>query len=160
MAVPESKRGRPYRDGAICAVEVCEKVVDRRGLCRGHYMRFLRFGDPGETPLAPRNKALRTCVVDRCTDTRIRARGLCHKHYMRDIRGAEMQCDKTALPGFKKIRQELGLSSREFARIAGIPGHSIIWRIETGKKISHRNVAKVVAAIARIQKIRRKVGAA
>lgn len=48
-------RGRTLRGGIdvakdICSIPNCEKPVEARGWCRGHYMRWNRYGDPeGQT---------------------------------------------------------------------------------------------------------------
>lgn len=67
-----------------CGLDGCEKPVHSQGLCRSHYMRLWRWGDPERTKEAAPPKG---CSEPGC-EGKHAARGLCFKHYhMRRNRG-------------------------------------------------------------------------
>lgn len=65
----------------VCTVEGCTRVVVARGMCRRHYARVRRTGDPGPAGLKrlPDNT---TCTVDGC-DKPNEANGYCTMHRWR-----------------------------------------------------------------------------
>lgn len=62
-----------------CTVEGCGRPNDARGLCRMHYKRWKKHGDPLVTIRVPQGE---TCTVDGC-ETRPVAHGLCQTHLAR-----------------------------------------------------------------------------
>lgn len=70
---------------ATCSILDCGRSVNARGVCKRHYYRLSRYGDPlgvpaVRTPRPPKPKA--ACSIDEC-DVVVYARGLCEKHYAR-----------------------------------------------------------------------------
>lgn len=64
----------------ICSVDDCgNDGVVAHGLCRKHYTRLNRHGDPLKK-LASRDGG--ACSLDGC-DAKVKARGFCSKHYQR-----------------------------------------------------------------------------
>lgn len=75
----------------------CDRPVNARGLCKRHYYRWSRYGDPLGTP-PPRipnpRRAKIPCSVDGC-DGDYYAHELCEAHYARQRRHGGLQ-DKRA----------------------------------------------------------------
>ncbi len=67
-----------------CTVEECREDVVGRGLCRKHYMRWQRWGNPEE----PDHRSMRDrnrCSVEGC-DEQAHGSGLCSTHYRQRAR--------------------------------------------------------------------------
>lgn len=75
-------RGR--YDGLTCSAVDCDGEVKAHGLCKRHYARLRRHGDPEHQRVAA------TCSVDGC-DIVAHAKGLCTKHYYRDLRTGSLE---------------------------------------------------------------------
>lgn len=74
--------------------------MNARGLCKRHYYRFSRYGDPLGQPAerAPRSKKARArCTIDGCSGEQY-AHGWCENHYARWRRHGALH-DKRALVG-------------------------------------------------------------
>lgn len=72
------------RKATVCSVEGCERAgYITRGLCKTHYARLLRHGDPGAAELQHiiSVKGL-TCSVESCYSP-VASKGLCCAHYKR-----------------------------------------------------------------------------
>lgn len=66
-----------------CTIDGCEKSVRCRGLCKNHYDRLLKHGDPlggGPDHQPPPDDGM--CTIDGCENEHY-ARGWCNKHYLR-----------------------------------------------------------------------------
>lgn len=63
----------------ICSIANCGKVHDSKGLCRHHYNKLWRYGDPLKEFPKPERKP---CSIEGCKDS-ARQRGWCGKHYQR-----------------------------------------------------------------------------
>lgn len=67
-----------------CSVDGCTKPVNARELCKAHYYRLNRYGDPlarrKSEPRPPRPK--KTCSIDGC-DLEHYGKGWCENHYAR-----------------------------------------------------------------------------
>lgn len=73
---------------ATCSVAGCDRDVNARGLCKAHYYRWSRYGDPLGTPLprAPRPRKVKPpCTIDGCARPQY-GRGWCENHYARHRR--------------------------------------------------------------------------
>lgn len=71
--------------GMVCSVPDCGRPVNARGLCKRHYYRFSRYGDPLGTPppRAPKPpKPKLPCTIEGC-DLPQYGRGWCENHYAR-----------------------------------------------------------------------------
>lgn len=65
-----------------CQIGGCQSAHYARALCRKHYARQRRHGDPNKLKQRQRSRAERRCVVVGC-EAPHRARGLCQNHYRR-----------------------------------------------------------------------------
>lgn len=67
---------------STCSVPGCDSIVNARGLCGGHYMRWRTTGDVrADVPLTVlRPRAGRICTIKDCGKPES-ARGWCHGHY-------------------------------------------------------------------------------
>lgn len=65
--------------GETCLYEGCSAPPDRRGLCKTHYTRWWRYGDPGVVRVG-RHEPGQRCSVVTCTELAI-ARGWCSRHH-------------------------------------------------------------------------------
>lgn len=66
---------------ATCSIDGCGKPLEARGWCAAHYMRWRKYGDPGQAaPLRPKRSPHSTCQVEDC-DRKHLARGYCGVHY-------------------------------------------------------------------------------
>lgn len=68
-----------------CSVPECDRPINARELCKSHYYRWSRYGDPlgtppPRTPRPPKIKA--PCTIDGC-DLLQYGRGWCENHYAR-----------------------------------------------------------------------------
>lgn len=66
-----------------CSVSICTRKAERRGLCNGHYLRLLRNGSPGESPIQVYGR--QKCGIDGCDRPHV-ASGLCSTHHKRRSR--------------------------------------------------------------------------
>lgn len=75
---------------SICSIPECGKPARTKGLCQGHYLRQLRYGDPmgGRWPI---NSGI--CSADGCCRP-ARARGMCSTHYTRQKRHGDYSYSK------------------------------------------------------------------
>lgn len=75
----------------ICSIPDCDKPLNTKGLCRAHYRRLWRYGDPlaGCAFVGKPNK----CSVEEC-HAPARAKGLCDKHYTRNFRHGDPSVDR------------------------------------------------------------------
>lgn len=82
---------------SVCSVEGCERpvLVKTRRLCRRHYQRWQRHGDPeaGRGYVGAHDR----CAVTGCEGTH-EAKGLCSAHYMRLWRYADPEAGGPLLP--------------------------------------------------------------
>lgn len=69
----------------VCKIEGCGKRHNARGLCRFHYERWKRYGDPEATP----PQKAEVCTVTGCSKPHI-AKGFCTLHYRRAKSGVEL----------------------------------------------------------------------
>lgn len=65
-----------------CEIEDCEKVAVARKLCRTHYSRWQRTGDPTKARAKLPKNAYTTCTVDGCDKPHL-TKGLCEMHRWR-----------------------------------------------------------------------------
>lgn len=75
-------------DERTCTIEGCDKPLNARGWCKGHYRRWNLYGDPLGTPLPrpkPAPKPKRPCEADGC-DRPHYGNGLCEAHWARQRR--------------------------------------------------------------------------
>lgn len=63
----------------LCSIDDCATPATARGMCRKHYTRWHRYGDPHHLPPAT---GRRTCSIEGC-EKFSRSRGLCEMHYGR-----------------------------------------------------------------------------
>lgn len=89
----DPRRGRRAAEPEICAVPGCAKGTDARGLCHGHYQRWLRNGRIREEVPLTRRKYPATCTVGDC-GRRTHGKGLCKTHYNRMQRYGDVLADK------------------------------------------------------------------
>ena len=67
---------------ALCAVDGCCKISEKREWCGKHYIRWAKFGSP--TAGGPERRASGTkCSVDGCGG-KLHSGGFCGKHFMRN----------------------------------------------------------------------------
>ena len=66
----------------ICSVDGCERVHAALGLCRAHYKRYKKYGDPLVTKKMANGTAPAVCTLDGC-DRPHHAKGLCSLHFGR-----------------------------------------------------------------------------
>jgi hypothetical protein len=89
--------GDPVFGGPPCHVPGCERAARVRGICLGHYHRWMKQGHPdigefaaaGQAQLGGR-RPVRPCLVPGCNYGRRRA-GLCSRHHaswLKDRRAA------------------------------------------------------------------------
>ncbi len=70
----------PLRSRGECRIDGCNKEIDAKGLCHGHYQRLLRRSAVAlQTPLRESGAA---CSIDGC-DRPHKAKGFCATHYKR-----------------------------------------------------------------------------
>lgn len=86
------RRKRPA-EPEPCAVPGCAKETDARGLCHGHYQRWLRNGRVREEVPLTRRKYPETCTVGDC-GRRTHGKGLCKTHHGRLQRYGDVLADK------------------------------------------------------------------
>lgn len=80
----------PLRSRGTCKAQDCDKDVDAKGLCHGHYQRVLRRSS---IPIgAPLRKGKSMCKVEAC-DRGADAGGYCKAHYKRVLKHGHPQAD-------------------------------------------------------------------
>lgn len=67
---------------SLCEIDGCEKVAVARKLCRTHYSRWQRTGDPTTARPKLAKGAYTTCTVDGCDKPHV-TKGLCEMHRWR-----------------------------------------------------------------------------
>src|SRR5881628_59999 len=65
-----------------CTIDDCESVVVAREMCRKHYTRWQRTGDPTTAREKLPNNAYTTCTVEGCDKPHV-TKGLCEMHRWR-----------------------------------------------------------------------------
>lgn len=65
-----------------CKIDECESVVVARELCRKHYTRWKRTGDPTTARAKLPNHAHTTCTIEGCDKPHV-TKGLCEMHRWR-----------------------------------------------------------------------------
>src|SRR6185436_15265015 len=65
-----------------CKIDECESVAVARELCRKHYTRWKRTGDPTTARPKLPNHAYATCTVEGCDKPHV-TKGLCEMHRWR-----------------------------------------------------------------------------
>lgn len=65
-----------------CKVESCSRVLEAKGYCQAHYLRFKKGQDIGNRPIQSREKQEGFCTVEGCTLSQKR-KGYCLGHYTR-----------------------------------------------------------------------------
>lgn len=80
MTTPRTKDpgGRPKTQTPECRIDGCSKKPNAKNLCKTHYSRLQRHGDP----LKGAKPTLKPCTIDGC-ETPSQARGWCGTHYER-----------------------------------------------------------------------------
>lgn len=73
-----------------CVVDECGKPIKARGWCNGHYLKWLRYGDPLTAKQMPPGTNGGPCSISGCTN-RAHARGLCPTHLRRQRLGQPME---------------------------------------------------------------------
>jgi len=78
--------GQPISYGTgVCSVVGCGRDVNARELCKRHYYRWSRYGDPLAVPPPREPRPRRTptpCSIEGC-ETPVYGRGWCEAHYAR-----------------------------------------------------------------------------
>lgn len=71
----------------MCSIDGCEGRVEARGLCRKHYGRWYRHGDPltADHRTSEHRSRIAGCFVEDC-DLVHYAKGLCRNHYAKSHR--------------------------------------------------------------------------
>ncbi len=85
-----------------CAVESCDASVSAKGLCKHHYQRQWRSGDPERTPTGREKRGPYSqsdqCEVAGCVRPP-RSKGLCRKHYQRQRANGATELEGRHAPG-------------------------------------------------------------
>ena len=81
---------RPLRERGECEIDGCDKEVDAKGLCHGHYQRLLRRSALALD--APLRQSGALCSVADC-DRPHKARGFCSTHYKRVLAHGDPRAD-------------------------------------------------------------------
>lgn len=73
---------RQKKPNVECSVDGCDRIAQKRGMCRRHHYRVLHYGDPlgGAPERCTDHGAI--CAVDGC-DKKHLSGGYCDKHYRR-----------------------------------------------------------------------------
>jgi hypothetical protein len=80
----------PLRSRGTCKAKACDKDVDAKELCHGHYQRVLRGSSrPIDAPL---RKGRSMCSVEGC-DRYVKNHGYCPAHYKRVLKHGHPQAD-------------------------------------------------------------------
>ena len=102
---------RPTRP-EICTVDGCTASANQpgtaKGLCRKHYARFAKHGDPNVTLITIGNAP--TCTIPGCEGKHL-AKGLCGNHYAQH---REAQQDACTVDGCTKPQRSKGLCNRHY----------------------------------------------
>lgn len=104
-----------------CSVPGCGRKHYGRGLCKTHYMRQARTGEPGPAAISTRPARQPTCTVPGC-DQPHQARGLCRTHYSRWQRTGDVHADTPRAPrrcrrtGCSRPHHRRGLCRTHFRR--------------------------------------------
>jgi hypothetical protein len=80
------RTGRPRQQPATCTVEGCPRAAYAKTLCRMHYMRMHKTGDPGEADTRQRD----VCTIAGCGEPHA-SKGYCTRHYRRFLRYGSAQ---------------------------------------------------------------------
>lgn len=128
-----------------CSISDCEKPFYAKGLCKSHYSRARKYGDPLGKRLVNADK---TCVGDSC-DNPVFARELCHGHYQRVRNGVEL--DRPIGRAWREYPYEVTNSKGYVVVVTGrrlsdrIPKHRLVMEQYLGRpllnheSVHHRN---------------------
>lgn len=107
-----------------CEVSECVNVHSSRGMCRLHYQRWRRYGDPlAEKPAIWKpTKPKIKCVVESCT-REARTRGACDGHYQRLKKYGSFQEDKPL-----KVHDRSAFESQDWNRTCPQCGEVVPYR--------------------------------
>ena len=108
----------------VCTIEGCDKFVAGNGLCRMHYMRKRRTGDPLVRTL--RVMKPETCTVDGC-NREYKATGFCDVHWKRNWRYGSPHAKLTASPGEPIAFVKLAVEN-------ATKGECIVWPFATSTR--------------------------
>jgi len=88
----------PQPTPRTCSIEGCDRPHHGLGLCRTHYRRLLRTGDPLVVRSPGKWLPTKVCSVDRC-DRVAQCRGWCSLHYDRWRRHGDPTVYLLGIPG-------------------------------------------------------------
>lgn len=113
----------------ICGHLLCDRPVDRVGLCRGHYARLER-GASIAPPLREYKRQQPTCIDPGC-DRDVHAKSLCKRHYYKTLQPLRIGRSKAVAVGIGapvvSILRQCHVPGCTGERIAAVPlcyGHS------------------------------------
>lgn len=87
---PSDYTGRQAVTESTCSVEGCTLTKRiTRGMCSGHYQRWIRTGDVGSAQVQTKSRAKLPCGVDGCGKVAT-AKGLCVAHRLQQKRGKDL----------------------------------------------------------------------
>jgi hypothetical protein len=114
-----------------CTVEDCERPVQCKLLCKRHYDRFRKYGNPLGSAVP---KPLRLCSVQDCGQTHL-ARGYCASHYRfaRDA-GTISDAPRCSIDGCEAAVRGRGWCNRHWQRWKnnGHPERTVVYRKPQG----------------------------
>lgn len=76
----------------VCAIADCGGVIQSRGWCQKHYVRWRVHGDP-LAALYNMDGPKATCEVESC-EREVHGNGLCGKHYQRQTQGRPLEPER------------------------------------------------------------------
>jgi hypothetical protein len=121
----------------ICTVDGCGNIGELKGLCRSHYGRWKRHGDPLAGRASPLSNPPPICSIDGCSRPTY-AKALCDPHYKRLLRHGDPLAGGTANgEAMQYIKDHMwddcpkwpyGTTTAGYAILAGLPGTSLVHR--------------------------------